>query len=131
MTDNVFAPPETEATAPFWEAARTGRFVLPRCRSCSEFFHYPRLFCPFCGASDPDWQEVSGKAQVYSYTIVPLRMRPVPDEWPVPYVVALVELDEGPVLMSNVVGCAPEDVHIGMPLQVTFGDEDVPVFRPA
>ncbi|PZC46996.1 MAG: hypothetical protein C1O27_001612 [Chloroflexi bacterium] len=58
-------------------------------------------------------------------------MRPVPDEWPVPYVVALVELDEGPVLMSNVVGCAPEDVHIGMPLQVTFGDADVPVFRPA
>ncbi len=130
VADSVFTPPETEATLPFWDAAREGRLVLPKCRSCGAFAHYPRLFCPACGASDPDWREVSGRGQVYSYTVVHLRMRPVPEDWPAPYVVGLVELDEGPLLMSNVVGCAPEDVYVGMPVRVTFGDSGMPLFQP-
>lgn len=103
--------PEPEA-AEYWAAARQGRLVLQRCQACGHHQLYPRDRCLRCRAP-VSWVDASGRGTVYSYTVIRQNYsRPFRD-W-IPYVVALVDLAEGPRLMTNVVGCAPEDVHVGM-----------------
>ena len=83
---------------------------------------------------DYEWDEVSGRGEVHTYTVV---HRPVSEAWAddAPYVIAMIRLDEGPVMMSNVVDCSPDDVHIGLPVEVVFRDlaegVTLPYFRPA
>ncbi|MBX7161470.1 MAG: Zn-ribbon domain-containing OB-fold protein [Acidimicrobiia bacterium] len=123
--------PDTEA---YWDAAADGRLLLRRCRGCGEHHFYPRPFCPHCWSDDVEWVEASGRATLYTFSIV--RRNDLPP-WPerVPYVPAVVDLAEGPRMMTNVVGCDPDDVRIDMDLVLDFRDEDdgvrVPVFRPA
>jgi uncharacterized protein len=125
-------PSPTLETEPFWDAADSGRLVLPRCDACDTVIWYPRLFCPHCHGNEITWIEASGRGTVYSYTVVRKSM----GEWKdvVPYVLAYVELDEGPRVLTNVVGCDPDAVEVGQPVEVTFDRSSegrgVPRFRP-
>lgn len=91
-------------TAEFWRATRERRLIVQHCISCDAFQFYPRPFCLSCFSRDVEWQQVSGRGTVYSKTTVRI---PVIDEMPPPYVVGIVELDEGPRLTTNLVGVEP------------------------
>jgi uncharacterized OB-fold protein len=123
-------PQPDPATAPYWEAAREHRFVLPRCDACGEVHFYPRALCPHCGNNAFTWIAAGGQGTVFSFTIVK-RPPSAAFEPLVPYVVAIVALDEGPHLMTNVVDCDPDQVRIGDRVKVRYLDIDdasLPVF---
>jgi uncharacterized OB-fold protein len=130
----IDSPSADESTQEFWDAARRGVFLIKRCATCGEPHFYPRPFCPFCWSPDVHWEEASGRAVLYTYSIVRRNdLAPFTDR--VPYVAGIVELAEGPRAMTDIVDVALDDVHIGMDLQVTFVEiadgVTVPVFRPA
>ncbi len=118
---------------PYWDAAREDRFVLQKCSDCGQFIFYPRLFCPHCHSDNLTWERASGKGTVYSYTVV-LSNPPSPFLDDVPYVVAIIRLEEGVQMLSNIVSCRPEEVCCDMPVEVVFerlNDEfKLPMFRP-
>lgn len=118
---------------PFWTAAREGRFVLRRCLDCGRAHHYPRSVCPHCWSERLEWIDAVGGGRLYTFSIV-FRNDLPPFGEQVPYVAAVVELDEGPRVMTRVVDCDPDELAVGMELEVTFRpldeDFDVPVFRP-
>jgi uncharacterized OB-fold protein len=122
--------PETQ---PFWDAARAGRFLIRRCRACGVAHHYPRPFCPECWSEDLVWEEVSGRGTLYTYSTVFVNDLP-PFDARVPYVAAVVDLDEGPRVLTNIVACDPADLRVGMPVEVVFEaltpDITVARFRP-
>ena len=123
------APQRTAETEPFWAACADGRFVLPRCDRCAGYIWYPRLYCPACAATDVSWHEVSGRGSVYSFTVI--RKGAGPFASVSPYVLAYVELAEGPRLLTNIVDCDVEAVTVGMAVRVVFdpaGDSDA-LFR--
>jgi hypothetical protein len=108
----------TPTTAAFWQATSEGRFILQRCESCDIVVWFPRKHCPECWAGSLTTFDASGKGTVYSYTII----RKVANEYKqaTPFVVAYVELDEGPRVMTNIVGCDVESVKVGMPVAIEF-----------
>ena len=120
-------------TEPFWEAAAEGRLVLPRCDRCDTVIWYPRRFCPVCHSTAVSWFEASGRGTIYSCTVVRKARGPWAEA--VPYVIAHVELEEGPRVLTNIVDAAPDDVAVGMPVTVTFDvtpeGQAIPRFRPA
>jgi len=122
-------PGMTELTRPYWEAAREGRLVVQRCVRCRRLWHPPLHRCPRCHATELDWAPVGGRGAVYTFTVVdhPTHVA-LQDQ--VPYVVALVELHEGPRVLANVRGCAPEEVRVGMPVQVAFEKVDEVITLP-
>jgi hypothetical protein len=127
-------PVPDAATEPYWQAAREQRLVMPRCEECGRYHFYPRTLCPHCSSSRVNWTRVSGKGEVYSFTII--HRAPSAAFAPaVPYVVASVKLAEGPHLMTNIVGIEPDAVRIGMPVNVLFqkfsGEITLPMFEPA
>jgi uncharacterized OB-fold protein len=109
-------------TQPFWDAAAQGRLMLPRCNACGRHFFRPEVACTHCFATDWQWVQASGRGSLYSYSIV--HKAPAPG-FVVPLVLAVVELEEGPFMFSNVVGCADAELHIGMQLEAQF-DEVAP-----
>jgi uncharacterized protein len=127
-------PTIEEDTRPFWDAAREGRLLIRRCRSCGRPHHYPRPFCPHCWSDAVQWVEASGRATLYTWSVVFTNDLP-PFSERLPYVAAVVDLEEGVRLMTNVIGCEPDRLEIGMPLVVDYRpltDEiTAPVFRPA
>ena len=127
-------PTIEEETRPFWDAAREGRFLIRRCRSCGEAHHYPRPFCPTCWSDEVDWEDASGRATLYTWSTVFNNDLP-PFNERLPYVVAAVDLAEGPRVMSNIVDCDPAALTVGMAVEVTFRsltpEISAPVFRPA
>jgi uncharacterized OB-fold protein len=127
-------PTIEDDTRPFWDAAAEGRFLLRRCRACSAIHHYPRPFCPSCWSDDIEWVEASGGATLYTWSVV-FANDLVPFKERLPYIAAVVDLLEGPRVMTNLVNCEPDDLRIGMPLVVDFrpltDDITAPVFRPA
>jgi hypothetical protein len=114
-------PRPTAASMPFWEAAKQHELQIQRCGSCGAHIFYPRELCPECLSSDLKWVKVSGKGTVYSYTIAQMPTHPSFAE-DVPYVIAIVELDEGPHVTTNITGCKPNEVRIGMPVAAAFDD---------
>ncbi|RJP16718.1 MAG: Zn-ribbon domain-containing OB-fold protein [Candidatus Abyssobacteria bacterium SURF_5] len=126
-------PDITESTKPFWEGCKAGKLLLPKCRSCGQMFFFPNHFCPECLSEDVDWIDSSGKGVVHTFTII---SRPPSDAFAadVPYVVAVIDLEEGPRMLSNVIGIPPEHVRVGMPVEVVFErvSEEItlPKFRP-
>jgi hypothetical protein len=123
----------SELTLPFWTAAREGRLVLQRCRSCGAWQHPPRPVCLACGdGSALDWEPVSGAGTVFSVTTVERALIPgLRGE--VPYLLALVQLEEGVRVLSLLTDCAPEAARIDLPVRVVFrpfGDERLPCFTP-
>jgi uncharacterized OB-fold protein len=119
----VTAFPET---LDFWRNAALGIFVVPRCNTCSKVHWHPRAHCPFCHGLDLTWEKSSGKGHVYSFTVIRRK--------DAPYLLAYVKINEGPILMTNIVDCELSDVYIGMPVKVGFRSAEqgrqVPVFRP-
>jgi hypothetical protein len=126
------APILTEDNHCFWDAARKGQLVAQRCSGCDRLRHPPRPMCPWCHSLDWDVDELSGRGSVYSYSILHHPQNPAFDY---PVIAALVDLDEGIRVLSNLVEVEPGDVVIGMPVVVgfrpTLHDGRVPVFRPA
>ena len=126
-------PTPDAATAPYWSAAHEHRLALPRCLDCKRYHFYPRTLCPHCGSARLAWTDCSGRGEVYSFTVVHRAPSPALAA-EVPYVVAVVKLDEGPHLMTNIVGCAPEAVRIGAKVRVAFrqvaDSVTLPVFEP-
>lgn len=114
------APHPTLETQAFWDATAEGRLLLRRCDDCGLVIWYPRHLCPDCGTWNTSWMEASGRGTVYAATVV--RRGQGPYREAAPYVVAYVELDEGPRVMTNVVGCPPEEVRVGQPVEVVFDD---------
>lgn len=126
-------PRGTEDTAPFWEAALRGELRLQRCRACGHYRFPPAVLCPRCSSEGYEWASVSGKGRVFSWVVVHQSQYPAFNE-DAPYNVAIVELDEGPRLHTQIVDCPLEELTIGMPVEVVFEKvrEDVvlPKFRP-
>ncbi|MCR8577664.1 Zn-ribbon domain-containing OB-fold protein [Streptomyces sp. Isolate_219] len=140
-----FDLPEVDAfTRPYWDAAAEGRLLLRRCRAegCGAAHHYPREFCPYCWSEDVGWEPATGRATLYTWSVVHRNdLPPFGDR--VPYVAAVVDLAEGPRMMTEIVDCPERELRIGMPLVVHFRGADegnaggegtavaIPVFRPA
>ena len=135
MTDHTgknFPRPSPE-TAVYWDACRSHQLMIQQCKDCNHNQFYPRILCTECMSQNVEWIKASGRGEVISFTIV---RRPVSKAYAdeTPYLVALIKLEEGPNLMSNIVGCDVENVKIGMSVEVVFEDwsEDIsiPKFRP-
>jgi uncharacterized OB-fold protein len=121
---------------PFWDATAAGRLVLPRCTACAGYIWYPRPYCPACGSLGVEWVEVSGRGTVYSYTVNRRGQADMPAYREAgTYVLAYVELEEGPRVMTNIVDCDPDTVRIGQRVEVVFHDTGqgtaLPRFRPS
>jgi uncharacterized OB-fold protein len=127
-------PTPDDYTRAWWDAARDGKLLVVRCRQCAKAHFYPRPFCPRCGSEEVGWEEASGAATLYTWSVVYRNDLPPFNEM-VPYVAAVVELAEGPRMMTNVVGADPGSLKVGMRLEVEFRALDegfaAPVFRPA
>jgi uncharacterized protein len=123
-----------EESRGYWEALARHELYLQRCRDCGTSRLPPRAVCPACLSSAVDWVRASGRAVVYTFTVTRQNQAPGFRE-ELPYVLAVVELAEGPRIMTNIVGCAPDGVRIGMPVEVVFDDVapgiTLPKFRPA
>jgi uncharacterized OB-fold protein len=127
-------PQISAAMAPFFEAARRKELVVQRCRGCGALRFPARDRCSACLAREADWAPVSGRGKIFSLAVMHQVYHPgFASE--VPYAVVLVELDEGPRLISNVVGCPPGELRVGMPLEVVFEavtpEVTLPKFRVA
>ncbi|MGG8408411.1 Zn-ribbon domain-containing OB-fold protein [Streptomyces sp. 12297] len=148
-----FDLPEADAfTRTYWEAAAAGRLLVRRCGGCGRAHHYPREFCPYCWSEDVTWERASGRATLYTWSVVHRNDLP-PFGGRVPYVAAVVDLAEGPRMMTELVDCPEGGPAVGMELVVAFRTEGtgnaanaadvadgdggagaaiaVPVFRPA
>ena len=134
MSDDLterFTPVSTPETQTFWDKVREHELWLPRCDSCRTVIWYPRAFCPACQSSSITWFRASGRATLASYVINNVAA----PGFTAPYVIAFVDLDEGPRLTANLLDVDPDPalLTIGMPLEVTFEDRGgvvVPQFRP-
>jgi uncharacterized protein len=125
-------PKPTPTSRHFWEAAKRHELLLQHCTGCGAFIYYPRDRCPQCLSDRLEWERVSGRGKLYSYTIVRrASTRSFADQ---PYVLAIVELDEGPHMTTNL-DAPPEKIKIGMPVTVYFDDvtpeRTLVKFRPA
>jgi uncharacterized OB-fold protein len=136
MSDRARKPVPKPApeSVPYWEAAKRHRLELPRCNACGKFWFPPSQSCPDCLASDFAFKPVSGRGKVFSFVTFHRVYHPA-FAGEVPYVVALVELAEGPRMLTNIVNIAPEKVVCDMPVRVVFDDVtdgvSVPKFEPA
>ncbi len=126
-------PKPTPETQHFWDGTKAGELRLQTCNDCSKTYFPPRPFCPKCGSRSVKVVKASGKARLFSYVI---HARPSPGFDP-PYAIAVVELAEGPRMMTNIVDCpqTPEALQLDMPLEVTFDKQSeaisLPMFKPA
>ena len=136
MTETPRKPKPRPApeSLPYWQAAKEHRLALPKCEDCSQFWFPPSRTCPHCLSTNVSFQNVSGRGKVFSFVTFHRVYRPAFAE-DVPYVVALVELEEGPRVLTNILGVTHEDVRCEMPVEVVFDDYDedvsIPKFRPA
>ena len=131
-------PEITPVTRPFWDGAAQGKLLLQRCPDCGHYIWTPCPVCVECGSERLQWTEVSGRGTIYSFTVIRQvagRGSSKAFEKDIPYVVAWVDLDEGPRMVSNVVGCPVDEVKIAMRVSVVFepasAEISLPKFRPA
>ena len=124
-------PPITPETQPFWDATARGQLVLPRCKTCTTVIWYPRAICPACHSMEIEWFDASGRGTIYSYTVVRRGGYAGGGD----YVLAYVELEEGPRILTNIVDCDPAVLACGQPVEVLFHDTGEGTalvrFRPA
>jgi len=127
-------PGMTDLTAPYWNAAREGRLVVQECQECHQVWHPPLPRCPHCHSADLGWRAVSGHGTVYTYTIV---RHPTHYAFAdkIPYILAIVELTEGPRLVTALTGIEPAEVRVGLPVHAVFrkvaDGVNLPYFAPA
>jgi uncharacterized OB-fold protein len=123
-------PRPSPESAAFWEGAKAHLLLLPRCNACGRFWFPPSARCVHCLSSDFGWVESAGAGRVYSFVVFH-RVYHQAFEQDVPYAVAIVELDEGPRLLANIVGMPPDEVRCDMRVRVVFeerGDQTIPQF---
>jgi uncharacterized OB-fold protein len=120
-------PAPTALSRPFWEAANQGRLVLQKCRPCGHFRWTPQILCTRCLSEDFTWEEVSGEGVIYSFTVV---HRPPLPAFTAPYVLAVVELAEGPLMLTRLVDAPSEALQIGAAVSVAFTrlDEEINLY---
>jgi uncharacterized OB-fold protein len=129
-------PTPSPETQRYWEGCKKHELWLPYCRSCQRFYFYPRAFCPQCFSWNIEWRQVSGRGKIYTFAIQHRAWHPGWSE-EVPYVTALVELEEGPRLYTNIVEVDPDPkkLRCDMPVEVVFDDVNdeisLPKFRPS
>lgn len=127
-------PVPAPESVPFWEAAHEHKLMVQKCGSCGHLRFPPAAHCPECLSADHDWIEVSGRGRVFSF-VTYQRLYNKGWEGEIPYIVALIELDEGPRLLSNLTGIDPKDVTCDMPVKAVFDDVTpevtLPKFAPA
>jgi uncharacterized OB-fold protein len=119
--------------APWWEAAKEQRLLVRRCQSCGKAHLYPRPFCPTCWSADVEWEQASGRGRLYTWSLVHTNGL-APFSTRLPYVAALVDLEEGPRMMTNVVQCDPDRLACDQPMEVAWEEEEglvLPRFRPS
>ena len=134
-TDQAYERPLPDADGvalPFWQGAGRGELLIQKCNACGARQFYPRAVCMTCGG-DPEWEQASGRGTVHTFTIIrQYGGKPFRDE--LPYVVAMIELEEGVRMMGNITDCEVDEVHIGMPVQAyavaAEGGIGVPFWRP-
>ncbi|HEY8450436.1 MAG TPA: Zn-ribbon domain-containing OB-fold protein [Bacillota bacterium] len=126
-------PEPTPETRPYWEAAREGRLLVQRCNACGHRQFYPRRICTRCLSEDLGWIEASGRGTIYTFTVTHRAAGPAFEPL-VPYVCAIIELEEGVRMLSNIIDCDPAQLRIGQRVQVDFlqlsPEIALPVFRP-
>ena len=124
-------PKPTEVSQPFWDGCARGELLYQRCYACRAAIFDPAVRCRFCGSDKVAWERSAGRGAVYSWSVV---WRPQSPAFHVPYAAVIVDMDEGYQIISNVIGCEPDDVHVGMRLIVDFQDVgggiSLPYFRP-
>lgn len=124
---NIVDPPITAESQVFWDAAALGRFLIKRCPACARHHWYPRDACPFCPSMTTEWVEASGHAEIYTFSYFARA--------PQPYVAAYVRLQEGPLMMTNIVACDPATLAIDQTVELVFqqspGGFAVPMFKPS
>ncbi len=127
-------PTPSEDSVPYWKGTKQHKLMMQLCRDCPSYWFPPAEVCSECTSDAYDWKAVSGKGRVFSFVIYHRAYHPGFKE-ELPYVVAVIELDEGPRMLSNVIGCKPEEVRCDMPVEVVFEDitdeMTLPKFRPA
>jgi len=125
-------PPITPETERFWDATGEDILLLTQCSDCGDIFHYPRVRCPHCASSETEWIEGSGKGTIYSYTVTRTTGGKYANA--TPFVLAYVELDEGPRVMTNIVDADLDDIEVEQRVRVTFHETDedhrLPRFTP-
>ncbi len=121
-------------TQPYWDGVEQGKLMLQYCSDCDVYQYYPRPLCAKCPAAEPEWREASGRGVLYSYSVVYRGPSPA-FQATAPYVTAIVELEEGPRMFTNIVDAEPESLRVGESLRVVFreGPEGLrlPYFTPA
>ncbi len=126
-------PEASSWSEPFWESTREGKLKIQKCVDCGMYIFYPRLICPGCFSENIEWVETSGKGKIYSFTVV-VNNAPTPFLEDMPFVIAIVRLEEGVQMLTNIVGCDPEEVQCDMPVEVTFKkvseEFTLPLFKP-
>jgi uncharacterized OB-fold protein len=128
--------PITPEAQPYWDGLKEHKLMLPKCDDCGKPFFYPRIACPFCHSRQISWMQASGKGKLYSFEIAYRSLSAAFKVKP-PYILAMVELDEGPRLMSNLINIEPDPkvIKCDMPVEVVFEkltDEiTIPLFQPA
>jgi len=134
--DRPLPQPITPEARPYWDGAREGKLMIPRCEACGKAFLYPRVLCPHCASRDVVWVQASGRGRLHTFAIAhqilnkAFRVKP-------PVILAMVELEEGPRLLTNLVGVEPdpEAIRCDMPVEVVFerltDQVTLPMFRPA
>jgi uncharacterized OB-fold protein len=124
---HIPTPNPDPESAPFWDAAREGRFLLRKCPACQKVHWYPRSVCPHCLSSNTDWVQGSGRGRIYSSTVF--------RQGAEPYAIAYVELDEGPRVLTNILADDLDSIAIGQRVEVVFVPssdppvQHVPFFR--
>ena len=125
-------PEITPATQPFWDAAAQGKLIMQRCGDCRSWVWCPRPACVECGSDKLEWTQLSGSGNIFAFTVVRevvgRALRGFAKD--IPYVTAWVDLEEGPRICSNIVGCPIEKVSIGMAVEVVFENAAQGIFLP-
>jgi len=122
-------PVVTEESRHFWEGCRQGKLLLRYCDQCQRYQFYPRLYCMQCGSNVLRWVEASGRGVIYSYTII--RQSKSPEFMnDTPYNVSIVQLEEGPRMLSNIVDIDPSELQVDLPVTVVFDQVNESISLP-
>lgn len=128
--------PMTPEAQPYWDGLKEHKLMLPTCDDCGKSFFYPRIACPHCHSRHISWRQASGKGRLYAFEIAYRSLNPAFKIKP-PYILAMIELEEGPRMMSNLINIEPNPqvVKCDTPVEVVFekltDEVTIPLFQPA